>query len=82
MTINKAKGQCFKVAGVDLKSDFFSFGQLYVACSRVSSSDSLAILQPEGKTKNLDYKEVLQNYSYMHGHISKFVSKHRYSASH
>ena len=60
MTINKAQGQSLKVAGVDLRNDCFSHGQLYVACSRVSSPDSLVVLQPEGQTKNVVYKEVLQ----------------------
>lgn len=31
----------------------FSHGLLYVACSRVSSADSLIILQPEDKTANV-----------------------------
>ena len=59
MTINKAQGQSLKLVGVDLRDHCFSHGQLYVACSRVSSSDSLVILQPDGKTKNIVYKEVL-----------------------
>jgi len=59
MTINKAQGQSLKVAGVDLRNYCFPHGQLYVACSRVSSSDSLVILLPEGRTKNIVYKEVL-----------------------
>ena len=59
MTINKAQGQSLTVCGVDLRNDCFSHGQLYVACSRVSSPDSLVILQPEKKTKNIVYKEVL-----------------------
>ena len=49
MTINKAQGQSLKMAGVDLREDCFSHGQLYVACSRVSTPDSLVILQPEVK---------------------------------
>ena len=61
VTINKAQGQSLKVAGVDLTSDCFSHGQLYVACSRVSSPDSLVILQPERKTRNVVYKEVLSS---------------------
>lgn len=60
MTINKAQGQTLKVAGVDLRNDCFSHGQLYVACSRVSSPDGLVILQPESKTKNVVYREVLK----------------------
>ncbi|XP_074106849.1 uncharacterized protein LOC141532417 [Cotesia typhae] len=59
MTINKAQGQSLKMVGVDLRGDCFSHGQLYVACSRVSSPDSLIILQPTKKTKNVVYKEVL-----------------------
>lgn len=58
MTITKAQGQSMKVTGVDLRSDCCSHGQLYVGCSRVSYSDSLAILQPEGKTRNVVYREV------------------------
>lgn len=53
MTINKAQGQSLKMAGIDLRNDCFSHGQLYVACSRVSSPDSLVILRPMGKTKNV-----------------------------
>ena len=59
MTINKSQGQTLKLAGVDLREDCFSHGQLYVACSRVSSASKLTILQPDGRTKNTVYKEVL-----------------------
>ncbi|XP_044590563.1 ATP-dependent DNA helicase pif1-like [Cotesia glomerata] len=59
MTINKAQEQSLKMAGIDLRNDCFSHGQLYVACSRVSSPDNLVILQPIGKTKNVVYKEIL-----------------------
>lgn len=38
MTINKAQRQCMKVARGDLSSECFSDGQLYVTCSKVSSS--------------------------------------------
>ena len=34
MTINKSQGQCFKVVVLDLETEFFSKGQLYVGCSR------------------------------------------------
>ena len=61
MTVNKAQGQSLKETGVDLREDCFSHGQLYVACSRVSSPKNLVILQPEGKTANIVYKiQILQ----------------------
>ncbi|XP_071575067.1 uncharacterized protein [Temnothorax nylanderi] len=60
MTINKSQGQSLKVAGIDLSEDCFSHGQFYVACSRVSSPNSLVILAPEGRTTNVVYKEVLK----------------------
>ncbi|UYV68975.1 hypothetical protein LAZ67_6001872 [Cordylochernes scorpioides] len=53
MTINKAQGQALKWAGIDLQVPCFSHGQLYVACSRVSSSKKLFILAPNGSTKNI-----------------------------
>lgn len=59
MTINKSQGQSFKMAGIDLSEDCFSHGQLYVACSRVSSANSLVILAPKGNTTNVVYREVL-----------------------
>ncbi|GBP40399.1 ATP-dependent DNA helicase PIF6 [Eumeta japonica] len=34
VTINKAQGQSLKMSGIDLRNDYFSHGQLYVACSR------------------------------------------------
>ncbi|RVE40790.1 hypothetical protein evm_014558 [Chilo suppressalis] len=37
MTINKAQGQTLKVAGVNLKKNCFSHGQLYVVCSRCAA---------------------------------------------
>ncbi|XP_029459037.1 uncharacterized protein LOC115092373 [Rhinatrema bivittatum] len=61
MTINKSQGQTLKVVGVDLRHHYFSHGQLYVACSRVSSADSLIILQPEGRTANVVYKEIIMS---------------------
>ncbi|UYV67468.1 hypothetical protein LAZ67_5000717 [Cordylochernes scorpioides] len=59
MTINKAQGQTLKWAGIDLQVPCFSHGQLYVACSRVSSSRKLFILAPNGSTKNIVYQEAL-----------------------
>ncbi|XP_008485961.1 uncharacterized protein LOC103522643 [Diaphorina citri] len=60
MTINKSQGQTLACAGLELsRSDCFSHGQLYVACSRVKTSNSLFIHAPEGRTHNVVYQEVL-----------------------
>ncbi|UYV75678.1 hypothetical protein LAZ67_13000980 [Cordylochernes scorpioides] len=52
MTINKYQGQTLQVVGVHLESPCFSHGQLYVACSRVSSPRNLFI-PIRSKLKNL-----------------------------
>lgn len=59
MTINKSQGQSLKEAGIDLRDNCFSHGQLYVACSRVSTPSSLFILAPDNKVSNIVYKEAL-----------------------
>ncbi|MBO1764798.1 hypothetical protein JQN64_26840, partial [Escherichia coli] len=60
MTINKSQGQTLALAGVDLRQPCFSHGQLYVACSRVSSPSSLVILAPPSRTtRNVVCKEIL-----------------------
>ena len=41
MTINKSQGQTLKKVGVWLRGQVFGHGQLYVACSRVSSPSQL-----------------------------------------
>jgi hypothetical protein len=50
-------GQSLKDVGSDLREEFFSHEQLYVAWSRVGSAKGLHTLVPTGKTKNI-YKEV------------------------
>ena len=60
VTINKSQGQSLKVAGINLREDFFSHGLLYVACSRVSSPSGLVILAPGRRTIKVVYKEVLR----------------------
>ena len=64
MTINKSQGQTFDLIGVDLQSQCFNHGQLYVALSRVRTILSIFIKLHEdnadGKTKNYVYKEILQ----------------------
>ncbi|XP_067131955.1 uncharacterized protein [Centruroides vittatus] len=60
MTINKSQGQTLKFADIDLREHCFSHGQFYVACSRVSSPNSLIVLAPNDRlVKNIVYKEVL-----------------------
>lgn len=59
-TISKAQGQTLTTAGVNLEVPCFDHGQLYVACSRVSSSKNLYILAHNNKTNNVVYKHILQ----------------------
>jgi len=48
MTINKSQGQTFKKIGVYLPNPVFPHGQLYVAFSRVGTSNGLHIMVPNG----------------------------------
>ena len=62
MSINKSQGQTLKVVGLQLEKPCFSHGQLYVGCSRVSSSDNLFVCTGHGtdlRTENVVYKEAL-----------------------
>lgn len=59
MSINKAQGQSLKIAGIDLRSDCFSHGQLYVAMSRVGSGKNVYVLSNNGKTRNVVYYEAI-----------------------
>ena len=65
ITINKSQGQTLKNVGVWLRGQVFGHGQLYVACSRVSSPSQLkfAVMREPGKTeliaRNVVYPEVL-----------------------
>jgi len=62
MTINKSQGQSFDRVGVFLRDGVFSHGQLYVALSRVRSSEGLKVYLPNADvhTKNIVYRDVLQ----------------------
>ncbi|KAK1330345.1 hypothetical protein QTO34_010534 [Cnephaeus nilssonii] len=66
ITLNKAQGQSLELCGLDLDTDCFSHGQLYVApalhppsqtgfgyvaCSRVGKPDNLCICTDNGTTK-------------------------------
>ena len=65
MTINKSQGQTLKFAGIWLRTQVFTHGQLYVACSRVSSPNNLrfALMCEQNKQQcsadNIVYQEVL-----------------------
>ncbi|KAI3827208.1 hypothetical protein L1987_01280 [Smallanthus sonchifolius] len=67
MTINKSQGQSLSGVGLYLKEPVFTHGQLYVALSRVKTSDGvkLLIVDKDGKvtnqTKNVVYKEIFKN---------------------
>ena len=62
MTVNKSQGQSFNHVGVDLRVPPFTYGQLYVALSRVTDMANLLLLLPPNEaitTENIIYPEVL-----------------------
>ena len=63
MTINKAQGQTLTHVGIDLRNPVFTHGQLYVALSRVTSSQHISVLLPPEThtthTHNVVYSEIL-----------------------
>lgn len=72
MTINKSQGQTFDQIGIYLPTPVFTHGQLYVALSRVRSSNNIKVFlentSEQGRhpqfnnvfyTKNIVYNEVL-----------------------
>jgi ATP-dependent exoDNAse (exonuclease V) alpha subunit len=65
MTINKAQGQTFEFVGIDLRTEVFAHGQLYVSLSRARGWDKVKILlHPDNtnkKVKNIVYNEVLSS---------------------
>ncbi|KAH7678358.1 DNA helicase PIF1, partial [Aphelenchoides avenae] len=56
------KGQTFDLVGVDMSTQVFSHGQLYVALSRIRSIDGLRVRTepPRAPLLNIVFKEVLQ----------------------
>ena len=65
MTIHKAQGCTFEKIGLDLRSECFTHGQLYVALSRVRSFDGLKIRLSDdnidNRVKNVVYKEIFDD---------------------
>jgi len=61
ITINKAQGQSLEKCSIDLNTDCFSNGQLYVACSRVGKPDNLFICTDNETAKNVVYSQVLRS---------------------
>ena len=59
VTINKSQVQVLRKAGVDLRTEYFSLGQLDIVCSRVSKSSDLFICS-DGGTKDVVNKEAFQ----------------------
>jgi hypothetical protein len=51
--INKSQGQTLNWVGLYLPTPVFSHGQLYIACSRVTSRKNLKILFLNGKMRML-----------------------------
>lgn len=63
LSINKAQGQSVKSVGLDLHVPVFAHGQLYVALSRVTSTENIKVLLPQNvevpRTANMVYEEVI-----------------------
>ena len=63
MTINKSQGQSVANVGLNLQASVFTHGQLYVAISRVTSSQNIKAIweenNPNSVTKNIVYPEVI-----------------------
>ena len=65
ISINKSQGQTLKFVGVWLRGQVFTHGQLYVACSRVSSPSNLRFAlqrlpkQEKFTATNIVFKEIL-----------------------
>ena len=59
MTINKSQDQILTTSGIDLNTDCFSHGQLYVACSGVGKPSDLFVYTKNGAARNIMYPQVL-----------------------
>jgi len=61
ITINKSQGQTMSVCGLDLSTPCFSYGQLYIECSRVGKASSFFVLAKDGLTKNIIHSIALRD---------------------
>jgi len=67
MTMNKSQGHSLKHVGEYLPTLIFSYGQLYVAISRVNSRKGLKILiinendEDDTVTSNVVFKDIFRN---------------------
>ena len=66
ITCNKSQGKTYKHAGINLTTDCFAHGQLYVSMSRTGSGQRLKIFKPKtsptfGYMRNVVYPEVLSS---------------------
>jgi hypothetical protein len=62
MTINKTQRQSLQKIGINLRQPVFTYGQFYVAFSRVTDVANLDVLLPyrgSGMVENIVYPEVL-----------------------
>ena len=59
MTINKSQGQTMQMAGLYLRPEVFTHGQMYVAFSRVRQPTDLKIAAMEDYVQNIVFKDVL-----------------------
>ena len=59
MTINKSQGQTMQMAGLYLRPEVFTHGQMYVALSRVRQPTDLKIAAMEDYVQNIVFKDVL-----------------------
>jgi ATP-dependent exoDNAse (exonuclease V) alpha subunit len=62
-TIIKSQGQTLDKVGIDLRSEVFSHGQLYVALSRARSFESIKVRIGGNvqSTKNIVYKNLIDD---------------------
>ena len=64
MTSNKSQGQNLNVVGLNVTKEFFTHGQTFTVCSRVTSSKGLKIFKPPNAENpnhmaNVVYTELL-----------------------